>query len=134
MPAMNKPILLLWLLGTFVLGLSSAAARGQTAPPTVAGKWSLTSDASSNGPSTLELKIDGTKITGTLSGPSGTFAVAGEYKEGTLTFAMDYQGQLTVAFTGKLQEDGSLAGTMDYGQGPFAWRAVRVKDGQENSR
>ena len=55
--------------------------------------------------------------------------MAGTYIEGKLVFAMDYQGQLTVSFTGKLLEDGSLAGTMDYGQGPVNWKAVRAASG-----
>jgi hypothetical protein len=112
-----------------MFGWASTIGHAQAAAPTVAGKWSLTSDASSEGPSTLELKLDGTKVTGTIAGPSGTYTVAGTYIEGKLVFAMDYQGQLTVSFTGKLLEDGSLAGTMDYGQGPVNWKAVRAASG-----
>lgn len=117
----------LWL-PVLVSAALSATLFGQTAAPTIAGKWSLTSDASSNGPSTLDLKLDGTNVTGTLTGSSGNFTIAGEYKDGKLTFSMDYNGQLTVAFIGKLEADGSLAGTMEYGQGPVAWKAVRIKD------
>jgi hypothetical protein len=120
----------LWLvslLGAAIFGLASTTGYAQAAAPTIAGKWSLTSDASSDGPSTLEIKLDGTKVTGTIVGPSGTYAVAGTYVDGKLVFAMDYQGQLTITFTGKLLEDGSLAGTMDYGQGPVNWKAVRAK-------
>jgi hypothetical protein len=118
----------------FVLLCVLAAPLGAQTPapapaPSIAGKWTLTSEASQSAPSALEIKLDDKKVTGTIVGANGTFTIAGEYAEGKLTFAMDYQGTLTIAFTGKLQPDGSLAGTMDYGQGPVGWKAVRVKDG-----
>jgi len=113
----------------------SAQDQPPPAPPatdasaaSLTGKWTMTSDAqSSNGPSVLNITQAGTKITGSITGAE-RFAITGEYTGGTLTFAMDYQGQLTVAFTGTLQPDGALAGTMDYGQGPVAWRAERIKE------
>lgn len=115
-----------WRL-TFVLMILTPLVLLAQASGELAGKWSLTSDASSDGPSTLELKLQGAKITGTLAGPSGTFEIAGEYKDGVVTFALDYSEQVRVVFTGTLEADDSLKGTMDYGQGPVAWRAVRIK-------
>jgi PQQ-dependent dehydrogenase (s-GDH family) len=97
------------------------------APADIAGSWSLTSDAQGGSASTLDLTLDGAKVSGRLTGASGNFPVAGEYKDGALTFALDYNGQVTVTFTGKLQTDGSLQGSMEYGQGPVAWQAVRAK-------
>jgi len=115
------------MAAALALVAASAAAQQSQAPAPVAGKWSLTSDAAA-GVSTLDLKVDGQKVSGTLVGPSGNFDVAGTYEAGVLTFSMDYQGQVTVTFTGKVGADGSLTGTMEYGQGPVAWTAVRVKD------
>jgi hypothetical protein len=104
---------------------AAATIAGTSASATIAGKWTLTSDVSTGGPSVLDIKVDGTTVSGTLNGPSGNLTVVGEYKDATLVFSVDYQGQVTVNFIGKLQEDGSLAGTLEYGQGPFNWKAVR---------
>ncbi|HEX5070752.1 MAG TPA: hypothetical protein VFV78_11115 [Vicinamibacterales bacterium] len=41
---------------------------------------------------------------------------------------MTANGQdIPVAFAGTVQKDGSLAGTLDYGQGPVNWTAVKQK-------
>ena len=100
----------------------------ETSPAAFAGKWTMTVDTQSNDQtSTLELKIDSGKVSGTATTASGQYAIAGELKEGKLTFGMEYQN-LHLAFNGALNDKGMLEGTMDYGQGPIAWRAERVKE------
>lgn len=37
-------------------------------------------------------------------------------------------GEMSLTFSGAFKEDGTLAGTLDFGQGALNWRAERVKD------
>ena len=100
----------------------------------LAGKWTVNVETS-NGPmqSALELKADpkeATKLAGTIVSPMGEAPIEAELKDGTLTMwlTMSANGsEMTVTFTGTVQKDGSLAGTLDYGQGAIPWTAVRVK-------
>ncbi len=112
------------------------AAQGQTpppeskpTPPAIDGKWAMTIELESpDRVSTVTLKIDGTKVSGSVVGPSGEYPLKGEYGEGKLTFAIDYQGRYTVTFTGAPDGNDVLKGTLDYGQGPVNWKAERVKE------
>ena len=36
-------------------------------------------------------------------------------------------GDFSITFQGAMKEDGSLAGTFDFGQGAMAWKATRAK-------
>ena len=123
---MRTALLLLSVLAAPIGAQTPASTPAPT--PTVAGKWTLTNEAQ-GGPSALELKLDDKKVTGAIVGASGTFELSGEYVDGRLTFAITYLNQLAISFVGKLQPDDSLAGTMDYGQGPLNWKAVRTKEG-----
>jgi hypothetical protein len=120
-----------------LLGLRAAAqSPAPAAPPpadaaltaAVAGKWKMTVDVeSSDRTSTLDIKLDGNKVSGTCTAPSGEFPLSGELTDGKLTFTMNYQN-LKLMFSGGLKDDGTLAGTMDYGQGPNNWKAERIKE------
>jgi len=139
-------------VAAFTMSISLAArtqGQGQSKPPTqkpeektepkpdttnVAGKWNLMINAASGAmESTLELKADpkdAKKITGSISSQVGTAVLEGSWIEGTLKFAftMDVQGNtISVAFVGKFQKDGSLAGTLDFGQGDVTWTGTRAK-------
>ena len=110
----------------------------KSAPLTTAalvGKWTATIDAQT-GPveSSLELKADpkdDKKFTGTISTAQlGEATLQGNIAEGKFTFAftMNANGSdLNVTFTGTQLKDGSLAGTLNYGQGDVNWRAVKAK-------
>jgi opacity protein-like surface antigen len=109
------------------------AAKPADAAATVAGKWNGAVDAG-QGPMDLQidLKLDGKKVTGTLTGQQGTMDVTnGEFADNKLTFtiAVDTaQGPLTVVFTATLK-DNALTGTADAGQvGSFPFHAERPKD------
>ena len=100
-------------------------------PATVAGKWVVnveTQNGTMN--ATLDLKLDGKKVTGTISGPQGDAAVTGEFADNKLTFSISYQsngGEMKLDFTATLKADGTLAGTMAFPQGELAWTAARPK-------
>jgi len=100
---------------------------------TLAGKWTVNIN-NPNGSMQMSLELkddpkDAKKITGTISGQmSGPNpqSVEGEVVDGKLSFGFQSR-DVAVAFTGTLQKDGSLAGTMDYGRGPINWTATRDK-------
>jgi len=128
---------------TLIVGLPAAVAAqqaGQAKPeapktetkaaPSVVGKWTVSIDPGS-GPMSLplELKLDGKKVTGSIVGPQGESAnLEGEYADNKLTFSLSTPDGMQVSFSGAFKEDGSLAGTVEFGQGPFPWTATRVKD------
>jgi hypothetical protein len=108
------------------------AAKPADKPTTIAGKWNGSVDPG-NGPTgfVLELKLDGKKVTGSLTGDYGTSAVDGEFVDDKLTFSITVttpDGAFTVAFTGTLKDD-AITGTADLGQmGSFPFKAERAKD------
>jgi hypothetical protein len=127
------------LATTFSVG----AMQQQTTPPkpeqkpeekaqaSVAGKWDMTIDTDQGAmQAALDLKQDGKKVTGTITSPQGPAAVEGEYAEGKLTFSISFDspnGSMQIGFNATMKADGSLAGTLDFGQGQIPWRAVRAK-------
>lgn len=125
-----------------LLGLLAATPAAQSPPPagsppsqaeskpaaTVVGKWKMTVEVDSGDrTSTLEIKLDGKKVSGTTTAPSGEYPLVGELADGKLSFSMEYQN-LKLVFTGALKDDGTLAGTVDWGEGPYIWKAERIKD------
>jgi hypothetical protein len=109
-----------------------APAGEKPAAAGVAGKWNVTIEyQGQQRQSALELKVEGTKVTGTINSELGEAQLAGEYVDGKLKFGftMDANGTpLQVGFVGTMQKDGSLAGTLDFGQGEIPWTAVRAKN------
>ena len=102
-----------------------------TASP-FAGKWNVNVQ-NPNGAidSTMELKVDGKKVTGTLQSQMGEAKLEGEIADAKLTFwfSMDANGQtLNITFVGTAQKDGSLAGTLSFGQGDLNWTATKAKN------
>jgi len=108
-----------------------APAGEKPAAVSIAGKWTVSIDfQGQQRTSNLELKVEGTKVTGTINSEMGEAQLAGEYADGKLKFGfqMDANGTpLQVGFVGTVQKDGTLAGTLDFGQGEIPWTAVRAK-------
>jgi hypothetical protein len=103
----------------------------QTEAKSIAGAWNMTSQGPQGAmESALVLKLDGRKVTGTLTGQFGEIPVQGDFDGSKLSFAMSIDaggGAMSIAFTGSIKADGSLAGSFDFGQGGMAWTAVRAK-------
>ena len=105
------------------------------AAPTVAGKWNLSLETQQGAMvSVLDLKVDGKKVTGTITSQMSPDAapIEGEFSEGKLTLNLSFQGSngaMQIAFNGAFKDDGTLAGTMDIAsQGmQLPWKAERVK-------
>ena len=143
---MNITSALRLALALLVVGAVPAAAQQQTPPPpatqdkpadakapsSIAGKWDMTAETPQGAtPVTLVMKLDGKKVTGTLAGPQGEIPLEGEFADGKLTMTITIQGgggEMSVTFNGTLKEDGTLAGTFDFGQGAMNWKATRAKD------
>ena len=122
---------------------TAAAAQDVKVPPTppqgaakpaadtksIVGKWNMTALLQGDvHASTIDLKLDGKKVTGTMDGELGVIPVTGEFADGALTFSISYQGQFDIVFQGKFKDDGTLAGTASLGQaGDMTWTAERAK-------
>ena len=99
--------------------------------PAIAGKWNVSVETpGGNRDSTLDLKVDGKKVSGTLSSEMGDTPVTGEYVDGKLTFTINLDAggqQMSLTFVGAPKADGSMAGTIDFQGTPMNWTASRVK-------
>jgi hypothetical protein len=101
--------------------------------PALAGKWNMSLETQQGAmASVLDLKVDGKKVTGTISSQMGEAPIEGEFADGKLTLTMSYQGSngsMQLAFTGALKDDGTMAGTMDIPSQniQMPWKAERVK-------
>jgi hypothetical protein len=101
------------------------------ATPSIAGKWDIWVATEQGGTgATLELKVDGSKLTGTMASERGTVPVQGEVTEGKLKFSITMEGNggsMQIGFAGALTDDGSLAGTIDAQGYQMTWTATRSK-------
>ena len=137
------PVAVVVLLVACAVALGAAALpRGKPeqkpdnrSAPNVAGKWTMTLEMSmGTATPALELKQNGTAITGTYTGRYGKFELQGTLKERTIqfSFTMGAEGQtVTMSFTGEVATDGqSMKGTADLGEmGEATWSAKRDKAG-----
>ena len=130
-------VLLSVVLTSAVIAAQQAAPPTQAKPeekkeaPSIAGKWNVnvTTPNGDNG-STMDIKVDGKKVTGTLASQMGEVPVLGEYVDGKLTFAITIDAggqQIELVFVGAPKADGSLAGTIDFQGTAMNWTAVRAK-------
>ena len=121
-----------------ILALSSVAqAQDKKADPT--GTWTWSTPGRNGGPerkSTLKLKLEGEKVTGTLSAPgrggqSSDVAISdGKLKGDEISFAVTREvggNKITAKYNGKISGD-SIKGKMETGregQTPRDWEAKR---------
>ncbi len=107
--------------------------KPEKAAVSVAGKWTMTLEMSmGTATPALDLKQDGTKITGTYTGRYGTFSLEGTLKDRTIQFSfqMSAQGEAqTLSFTGEVADDAqSMKGTAVLGEmGDATWSAKRER-------
>lgn len=110
-----------------------AAKPDPKAAPALTGKWSLSVETPQGTmANTMDLKLDGKKVTGTITSQMGTTELAGEFTDGKLTFNMSVDtpnGTLQIAWSGAFKDDGTLSGTASLGDmGQMSWTASRIKD------
>ena len=129
-------MVMMMAMGAVVVASAQAGAAGQTVAkpgtkdvPPVAGAWNMTVD-SPHGVMVMkvELKVDGRKITGTLSNDMmGTRPLTGEVADGKLMFKLTADGAGEMEFNGKLKDADSLVGTLSSSVGDMACSATRAK-------
>lgn len=111
------------------VGVLAGPAAGQTRTD-LTGAWtfSVTTENGTGTPS-VTLEQDGEEITGLYSSPRlGARRLVGTFDGDTLVFriAPGEGSDIIMTFTGTLQEDGTLAGTADFGgMGGATFTAVR---------
>lgn len=128
------------ILCAALVAVSTLSARAPQDPPkpappaaktdtalTVAGNWNISMDFG-QGPTDIGavFKLDGKKVTGTLSGPQGDVPLAGEFADGKLSFAIDVNG-MSLNFTATLKDADNMTGNMGGQMGDVPWVAKRIK-------
>jgi hypothetical protein len=120
------------LVATLPFLIGPVSAQSPKANTDVSGAWTLSAEGYVL---PMTLRQEGTRLTGTLEITHGPFPIVGEFKKGRIHFAGtsdgggirhdDVSNEIDVAAIGRLQPDGSLAGTMVTTVGDFTWQAVR---------
>ncbi|MBA3949609.1 MAG: hypothetical protein H0X44_06640 [Acidobacteria bacterium] len=116
-----------WLfVGMVAVGLVGPV--GQAAPVDVSGKWRMALEMEmGRATPLLDLTQTGSTLSGTYTGRYGSSPVSGEIKGTALTFSVAME-TTSLLFKGELKDDGTLAGTADFGEiGAVAWTAAREK-------
>jgi hypothetical protein len=126
-----------WLIAVAVsllVGSITTPVSAADASATGTWKWSFTPPNGGQAmETTLKLKQDGEKLTGTVTGRNNTESAIdpGTVKNGEVTFTVtrERNGTKTVmTYKGKLTED-TIKGTIGReGQDPRPWEAKRVKE------
>ena len=139
---------LAWLVVT--AAAAAQTSSGQQTPPTppasaapakpvdakatesIAGKWDMSAETPQGTTAvTLVIKLDGKKVTGTMASQQGETPLEGEFADGKVKWSIVFQGgggEMNITFNGALKDDGTLAGTFDFGQGEMKWSATRAKN------
>ena len=99
---------------------------------TIDGKWNMSLD-SPQGPMNIlmTLKVDATKVSGTLVSQMGETPLEGQYVDSVLNFGISFDGgggSMQIAFAGKLTDEDTLAGSLSGPMGDIPWVATRVKE------
>jgi hypothetical protein len=108
----------------------AAAASG------VSGTWNLAVDSPHGSAAmALILKQDDKKVTGTFSsGHSPDMALEGEFAGGTLKLESTEGGDGRITFTGKMKDDGTLAGYLSSPMGDMKWTAARAPEPKKDGK
>ena len=107
---------LLKLTACLLFATVVAQADDKKADPTGTWKWSMTGQNGQTRETTLKLKLDGDKLTGSVSGRNGDTAIDdAKIKDGEITFAVtrEFNGnKFTAKYKGKLSGD-SIKGKVE---------------------
>ena len=120
-------------VATAATTLTSTAPTSATYPRThqiaqtdLTGKWRMTLEMEiGRATPLLELKQNEGKLSGIYTGRYGSSPVSGEVDGRSLKFSIAME-TTTLLFRGEVKEDGTLAGTADFGEiGSVTWTAAR---------
>ena len=136
---MNKVALLaivavvcLWTVSPALAGQAPQEPAKDLSKVAIDGKWNMSLE-SPQGPMSILVvfKVDGTKVTGTLSSQMGETPLEGTYADGVLNFGITFDGgggSMQIAFAGKLTDENTMAGSLSGPMGDIPWAATRVKE------
>ena len=125
---------------TFIGIVAMAAALTAAESPSITGTWNMGLEGDHVIPVALVLKQDGQKLTGTIALPTQNAGnrvevkLTGEVADGAFKLSGTVEGAkepTTLAISGKLLEDGSMAGKFEmpgHGHGAMSWTAERLKE------
>ena len=123
------------LVGIVLFAGLVAAQEAPKAPPSIAGKWTLTLVSENfTATSGLELKVDGEKITGSyISSRYGSFPLEGTLKGRAIEFAFTLNAEgstVAMSFKGEVAADSkTMKGKASLGDlGEATWTAERRKE------
>ena len=105
-----------------------AAALVTSSAATVSGTWSMSIDSPhGNMKTSLTLKQDGTKVTGTFHSQMPDMTVEGTFEKDTLKIETPDTAEHKLVFTAKLKDDGTLTGYISSEMGDMNWTAERAQ-------
>jgi hypothetical protein len=112
-------------VASLLVALSLAAPLAQAR---LAGDWNLTFNTPMGSlDANATFKVDGDKLSGTISSPAGETPIAGSVKGATFNFTFNVQGpngDLNITMSGE-QDGDAIKGTFDFGQGQGDWVGKR---------
>ena len=112
-----------------VIGAVGAQTPAKTAA-TVGGTWNVAVKgpaAHGDLEATMQLKQEGKAVSGTFSAHGTEHTLKGEFTDATLTLeTTDTPANNGLTFTGKLKDDGSMAGYLSGPMGDMQWTASRA--------
>ena len=118
-------------LALLTLALAVFQPLGQApakAPVDITGTWRMTMEMEvGRATPQIEFKQNEGKLSGTYTGRYGSSPVSGEIDGRSFKFSVGME-TTTLLFRGDVKDDGTLAGTADFGEiGSVTWTAVRDK-------
>lgn len=122
------------LLGLLVGGIGSLvqAQQADAAKAPMSGTWEISRETP-RGPTTMKMELtqDGEALTGRVETRGGWQNIKdGKVSGSDLSFVLEMargDQTFTLAYTGTLQEDGTLKGTLTTPRGESPWTAKRVE-------
>lgn len=115
-----------------MVGLVATVPTEATYPRThqtdISGRWRMALEMEmGRATPLLDLTQTGSKLSGTYTGRYGSSPVSGEIEGRALEFSVAME-TTSLHFKGELKDDGTLAGTADFGEiGAVSWTAAREK-------
>jgi hypothetical protein len=117
-----RQLLLVGLIGIVTLAAAPSAQTGLT------GNWAMTFNTPMGTvDASATMKVDGEKLSGTMSSQAGEVQFIGTVKGATFTLNFEVQtpdGNFSITMNGEQKGD-ELKGTFDFGQGTGDWSAKR---------
>ena len=115
----------------------SAQHGTKTAAPNISGTWNMGLQGDHVIPTALVLKHDGRKLSGTIQMPTRSIGertevvLDGEFIDNAFTLSGTVGGgaePIALDMAGKVNDDGSLEGTLTSRHGKMTWTAERLKE------